>query len=72
MSTKIEWFVKNCIQNLDVEEYIALKNNIVVCRVKREKQFSGFWVAHDVKGDYLFRDQYRSDVFKWVEDKFKE
>jgi hypothetical protein len=65
----IQWF-NNGLDDLKGLEHIAIKSNLVIARVKREKEFSGFWVARDVKGDYLFRDQYRSDVFEWVEDRF--
>lgn len=73
MSAKIEWLNNDGpATNESTLEYLAIKNNQLICRIKREKVFSDFWVARDIKGDYLFRDQYRSDVFEWVEIAFKD
>jgi hypothetical protein len=73
MNTKIEWFrnkeESRSEQNI---EYVGLKNNLVICRIKRGAAFSDFWVARDIKGDYLFRDQYRHDVMEWVETAYGE
>lgn len=73
MSAKIEWFVnKDATINREADEYVAIRNNIIICRIKREKSFCDFWVARDVLGNYLFRDQYRNDVIEWIETAFKE
>ena len=50
--------------------YIGIKNNLVVCRIAREDKYDQFWVVRDINGEYLYRDQYRQDVFDWVENRF--
>ena len=68
MNNKIEWF--NNGKDEPNTEYIGVKNNVLVCRIKREKAFSDFWVARDKNSNYLFRDMYREEVFIWVEIAF--
>jgi hypothetical protein len=66
----IEFFVKKDTTEADLE-YIAIRDNAIICRIKREKEFDNFWVIRDIEGMYLYRDQYRNDIFEWIEAKFK-
>lgn len=65
MSDKIEWF-KNGPDESNLE-YIGIKSNIVIARVKREKEYNNYWVARDIYGEVIENNQYRSDLFEWVE-----
>lgn len=69
MNYKIQWF-NNVGANEGNIEYLALRDNTIICRVRREEEFGNLWVARNINGDCLEMDQYRYDLFDWIENKF--
>ena len=68
MNKNIEWF-NNGKEEVEIE-YLAIKNNVVICRIKRED--SHFWVARGINGEYIDKSPYRNDLKELIEVKFND